>query len=225
MSKFSRAAAVAPSTSAPPALSDLPLADALRRIARMSIVELRPFWRETYGKPAPEALTKDLMARALAYRLQEQQIGGLGSSLEKHLAALSRGGKPPRRRLKLGSVLVRKHGGELHEVFVTAEGYCWRGETLSSLSMIAKRITGVSWSGPRFFGLRGSDAGTETDGKRGRPAAVPSLDGAKRSADASGRRAALHASSSLVANARSVVKDSNTSDHRRSLPSEEAAAR
>jgi len=191
----------------------------------MSIVELRPFWRETYGKPAPEALTKDLMARALAYGLQEQQIGGLGSSLEKHLAALSRGGKAPARRLKVGSVLVREHDGVLHEVFVTPEGYCWRGETFSSLSTIAKRITGVSWSGPRFFGLRGSDAGTETDRKRGRPAAVPSLDGAKRSAADSKRRAALHASSSLVANAGSVLKDSNTSCRRRSRTSEEAAAR
>ena len=30
-------------------------------------------------------------------------------------------------------------------------GFCWRGE---SLSTIARKITGVSWNGPRFCGLR-----------------------------------------------------------------------
>jgi hypothetical protein len=33
-------------------------------------------------------------------------------------------------------------------------GFCWRGETYDSLSTIARKITGVSWNGPRFFGLR-----------------------------------------------------------------------
>ncbi|WP_245814005.1 DUF2924 domain-containing protein [Boseongicola aestuarii] len=27
------------------------------------------------------------------------------------------------------------------------------GQTFSSLSAVAKRITGAEWSGPRFFGL------------------------------------------------------------------------
>jgi Protein of unknown function (DUF2924) len=35
-------------------------------------------------------------------------------------------------------------------------GFSWRDETYASLSAIAQAITGTSWNGPRFFGLRGT---------------------------------------------------------------------
>jgi Protein of unknown function (DUF2924) len=31
---------------------------------------------------------------------------------------------------------------------------CWQGATYTSLSTIARTITGTAWNGPRFFGLR-----------------------------------------------------------------------
>ena len=37
------------------------------------------------------------------------------------------------------------------------DGFCWRGEVYASLSTIARKITGTSWNGPRFFGLRGGE--------------------------------------------------------------------
>jgi hypothetical protein len=52
---------------------------------------------------------------------------------------------------------VREYQRELHEVLVVPGGVCWRGEVYASLSTIARRITGTSWNGPRFFGLRGGD--------------------------------------------------------------------
>jgi hypothetical protein len=61
--------------------------------------------------------------------------------------------------VKVGSVIVREYQGELHEVLVVPGGFCWRGEVFGSLSIIARKITGTSWNGPRFFGLR---AGEET---------------------------------------------------------------
>ncbi|PZT99119.1 MAG: hypothetical protein DI624_06140 [Brevundimonas sp.] len=33
-------------------------------------------------------------------------------------------------------------------------GYVWNGQTFTSLSPIARQITGSRWNGPRFFGLR-----------------------------------------------------------------------
>jgi hypothetical protein len=45
---------------------------------------------------------------------------------------------------------------------VVPDGFMWRGETYPSLSAIARKITGVSWSGPRFFGLAGADAAPAT---------------------------------------------------------------
>ena len=34
------------------------------------------------------------------------------------------------------------------------EGFAWNGETFASVSSVAKEITGLSWNGHRFFGLR-----------------------------------------------------------------------
>jgi hypothetical protein len=38
-------------------------------------------------------------------------------------------------------------------VEASPEGYVLDGKTYTSLSAIARHITGARWSGPRFFGL------------------------------------------------------------------------
>jgi hypothetical protein len=63
-------------------------------------------------------------------------------------------GAEPSRQVKVGAVIVREHKGVVHEVLVVPGGFRWRGEAYASLSTIARKITGVSWNGPRFFGLR-----------------------------------------------------------------------
>ena len=129
----------------------------LAQIAAMNIEDLRARWKQSRGKPAPPALSRDLMARALAYWLQEQHLGGLDRQSLKVLASLSKGiDVPPARRIKVGSVIVREYLGTLHEVLVVPNGFCWQGQTFASLSTIARKITGTSWNGPRFFGLRGA---------------------------------------------------------------------
>jgi Protein of unknown function (DUF2924) len=39
-------------------------------------------------------------------------------------------------------------------VLVLDKGFAWRGETYSSLSAIARAITGAHWNGWAFFGLK-----------------------------------------------------------------------
>src|SRR5207237_7052991 len=72
------------------------------------------------------------------------------------LDRLARGDKPNElnRRLKPGTVLVREYSGERHTVTVVPNGFLWKDATYSSLSTIARAITGTAWNGPRFFGLR-----------------------------------------------------------------------
>ena len=41
-----------------------------------------------------------------------------------------------------------------HTVTVVLNGFVWQEQTFPSLSTIARAITGTSWNGPRFFGLR-----------------------------------------------------------------------
>jgi hypothetical protein len=71
------------------------------------------------------------------------------------------------RCVKVGSVIVREYQGKVHEVMVVPGGFLWQGQNYTSLSAIALRITGTSWSGRRFFGLRdGAEPGTSSGAAR-----------------------------------------------------------
>ena len=148
----------APSRQRASKLAASDLEPALARIADMSIDELREAWRLKTKAAPPPALSKDLLARLLAHWLQEEVLGGLEPRLRKSLQSAGRGSKAPARHIKSGSVVVRQYQGKLHEVLVVPDGFFWQGQTYPSLSTIARRITGVSWNGPRFFGLRGGAA-------------------------------------------------------------------
>ena len=91
----------------------------------------------------------------VANRLQEEAFGTLDCDTLKLLDALARRGaaRNAERNLKIGTVLVRDYQGRRHIVTVAPEGYVWDGQAFSSLSAIARAITGTTWSGPRFFAL------------------------------------------------------------------------
>lgn len=55
--------------------------------------------------------------------------------------------------VRSGTRLMRKWNGRMHVVDVTESGILFDGKLYRSLTAVAKRITGVQWSGPRFFGL------------------------------------------------------------------------
>ena len=51
-------------------------------------------------------------------------------------------------------MLVREWKGKLERVIILEKGLAWNGKSYDSLSQIAKAMTGTSWNGHRFFGLR-----------------------------------------------------------------------
>ncbi len=127
------------------------------RVRSLGLDALRTLWRVTFRSSPPPAFTKDLMARFICWHIQEQAFGGLDPETAKHLDGLTQGNKPGMdrpRRLKPGTQLLREYQGERHTVTVVANGYVWHETTYASLSTIARAITGTSWNGPRFFGLR-----------------------------------------------------------------------
>jgi hypothetical protein len=126
------------------------------RIRSLGIDAIRKRWRLMFGASPPKALSKDIIGRMIAYRIQEEAFGGLDRETIKLLDLLARGAKPSglSRRLKAGTVLIREYQGERHTVTVVPDGFLWQEATYSSLSTIAKTITGTAWNGPRFFGLR-----------------------------------------------------------------------
>jgi hypothetical protein len=127
------------------------------RIGSLGIAALRARWRLMFSGPPPAGLTKDIIKRLIAYRIQEDAFGGLDRETKRLLDRLARGGNARaelNRRLKPGAVLVREYQGTRHTVTVVPEGFSWQGATYTSLSTIARTITGTAWNGPRFFGLR-----------------------------------------------------------------------
>jgi hypothetical protein len=162
------------------------LADKLDLLPSLSRERLGELWEKLRGKPPPKAASKTLILRAVAYSVQEKELGGL----KKHeLRALVRmAGEPaeashdpkkqtgvsqlnkekpatkPRARagdlnrktlirptLRPGTRLIRNWQGKAHVVDVYHDGLGWNGKIYKSLTAIALEITGVHWSGPRFF--------------------------------------------------------------------------
>src|SRR5262249_19149082 len=127
---------------------------------------LRRRWRVVFGRTPPVALSKDLLGRMIAWRLQERAFGGLDRESLRFLDGLARHGGSPRPRLKPGTVLVRDYHGQRHTVTVAGDGFNWQGTTYASLSAIARAITGTTWSGPRFFALRPNGVTTRSKNKK-----------------------------------------------------------
>jgi hypothetical protein len=134
----------------------------IARLRSLALDALRRRWRVVFGRTPPAGLSKVLLGRMIAWRMQEQAFGGLDRESLMFLEGLARHGGSPRRQLKPGTVLVRDYQGQRHIVTVAADGFDWQGTTYASLSAIARAITGTAWSGPRFFALARPNGTTPT---------------------------------------------------------------
>ncbi|MGD9711383.1 MAG: DUF2924 domain-containing protein [Thermomicrobiales bacterium] len=133
----------------------------------LSLEELRRRWTSACGIHPLPRLSRELMVRGIAYRMQERARGGLSKTVLRKLERIARGGSGSNRAstnngspsfARAGTRLVREWQGSLHEVVVLEKGFLWNGSTYRSLSEIARLITGTRWSGPRFCGLKQMEA-------------------------------------------------------------------
>ena len=121
--------------------------------------ELRRAWRTLHHTGPPLGLSRDLIIRGLADRLEQRAHGGPSRALQRRLRILAgefeKGALSfdPGIVLKTGATLVRQWGGHAHTVLVREDGFEYEGQRYRSLTVIAERITGAHWSGPRFFGV------------------------------------------------------------------------
>ena len=124
-----------------------------------STQKLRRVWRAFYHTGPPLGLSRDLIIRNLADKLQLRAHGGPSRALQRRLRILADEFEEgvcsfdPGGMLKTGATLVRQWRGHTHTVLVREEGFEYEGQRYRSLTVIAERITGAHWSGPRFFGL------------------------------------------------------------------------
>ena len=135
------------------------LSQRIAALTELTTQRLRDEWRRLY-RGQPPRLSRDLLIRTIAYRMQERVYGGLSKATQRKLDALTRELRlkgsiavTPDTSLRPGTRLVREWRGRTHTVVVTEAGFEYAGKTFPSLTKIAHAITGAHWSGPRFFGL------------------------------------------------------------------------
>ena len=101
--------------------------------------------------------------REVLYELQQALFGKLDPKLQTSLENIGQTmvSKPNKRKQavdyklpKTGAVIVKEWKGKRLEVKILKSGFEYEGRQYSSLSKLAKEISGYAVSGPIFFGLR-----------------------------------------------------------------------
>ena len=130
---------------------------ALRELEQASRGTMVAQWRRHYRSEPPHYSSVDFMRQAIAYAIQQRELGSLPASVQRELIAIAKGAQSTvisaKIKIKPGTKLLREWDGNTHEVLVTDNGFVWNGTTYGSLSAVAMAITGAKWSGRRFFGL------------------------------------------------------------------------
>lgn len=144
-------------------------------LQKMTVAELRIEWEKVFGEQTKQRHRVYLWKR-LARRLQKDQLPKLTPEEEVKVAQYrelirqlpperwfpgkqgrkAKGKKPTSdpRTPPPGTVVSRDYKGEEIIVKVLDEGFEFAGQVYRSLSAIAKEVTGTTWNGPAFFGLR-----------------------------------------------------------------------
>jgi hypothetical protein len=131
-------------------------------LPKMGAPELKKMWKELY-RTDPPPFNKPYYVKRLAYRIQEVAFGVDSSRIDKRLSALCERDldNPARERKRLevhrpatGTRLMREWNGQELHVTVLEDGFEYKGERYTSLSAIARKITGTRWNGLVFFGIK-----------------------------------------------------------------------
>jgi Protein of unknown function (DUF2924) len=155
----------------------------IEQLRRSTVRELRAKYLELFGQPS-RSNHKQFLFRRIAWRLQAQAYGDLsdqarqlalevahdvdlrikapahlvGSAsqiLQPTLRSRHKQGRDERLP-KAGNVLQREFKGQMVVVQVLADGFQHEDRHYSSLSAIARQVTGTNWNGYAFFRLKAS---------------------------------------------------------------------
>ncbi|PJK28822.1 DUF2924 domain-containing protein [Minwuia thermotolerans] len=190
-SRSDRSGRSTPSPSIPSSADDVETC-----VRALSRDDLAVLWQRRWRRPPPKGLSRRLLEGNAGWLLQAEASGGLTAETRRRLDALARSNgsgeevvndAPPaaagaasgRLRLRPGSRLIRQWQGRSHVVEVIKDGFIYDGQQFTSLTAIARTITGAHWSGPRFFGLNATTAGGrqarsyQNPPERGRQTVIP----------------------------------------------------
>lgn len=157
------------------------ITEQLAALRSMTVAQLRERYLEVMGEPT-RSRNKDWLFKKVAWRIQELAEGGLSEQAlasidelaedvpvrwrqrrgqaanaptSKEDATAAEVPEPRDPRLPpAGTVLTRAYKGVEHRLTVLDDGFEYRGERHTSLSKLARDITGTNWNGFLFWGLQ-----------------------------------------------------------------------
>lgn len=136
------------------------VASELAAIGGLTRAALVRRWSDTYGRLPPKGISRRLLEHAAAYHVQVSMFGGLKPAVRRRITTAEQKprteaatGKAASKTLAPGARLVREWRGRSHTVEILDQGFLYGKRHFSSLSEVARAITGTRWSGPRFFGV------------------------------------------------------------------------
>jgi Protein of unknown function (DUF2924) len=105
------------------------LASEIAALAEATSADLKSRWRVLYSTEPPPRTSRDLLTRAVAYRIQEKALGGLKPSTRRLLAKVAADASA-RRPIQImpapthtpGTILLRDWRGTQHQVIVREHG-------------------------------------------------------------------------------------------------------
>src|SRR6202011_5196576 len=128
---------------------------ALPRLPAPNLGGLRREWRTLYKTEASPHLSRELLVRAGAYRMQEVTLGGLRPGRQRQLRQIAQqfnqtgaANISARPELKPGTRLVREWRGRTYEVLVLDGGFSWQDTHHRSPSAPAAKNPGRAAGAP-----------------------------------------------------------------------------
>lgn len=118
-----------------------------------TVQQLHAKWKEVINRPLP-SIRRSLIIKYLIWyeQAKREKISSLGFFNEVKQASMLSNKHTV--ILEAGSKITRSYKGVVHTVEVISNGYLYNGKQYKSLSGIAKEITGKSWNGKVFFGVK-----------------------------------------------------------------------
>lgn len=129
-------------------------------LPRLPMNDLWALWDKHFPR-RPANHNRAYVEGRVAYKLQEQALGGIKPDVRTRLISIGEGQSKTARtrsindvRIVPGTVLIREYDNREHRVTALPDGrFETEGRQFKSLSAAARHIVGCQVSGPAFFGL------------------------------------------------------------------------
>jgi hypothetical protein len=161
-----------------PRAGDSNIARQIQQLNRLTIPDLKVKYGELFGEQT-RVTHKQFLVRRIAWQLQANAQGNLSERARRRIAELAGGTEPksatgklpqspvsPTRQLQShpdsprdprlpppGAFIQRIYQGREIVVKVLEHGFEYDSERYTSLSALARQLTGTRWNGLLFFGL------------------------------------------------------------------------